>query len=239
MLSLAALLALWALGAAVADSDTLPPPGVVLDVVAKAAASGELFYHTGMTLWRVAASFAIALSIGIAIGVAMGASRRIDALFDPWLVFFLNIPALVVIILAYIWLGLTEVAAIAAVAINKIPNVTVTIREGVKAESRELRELAQVFEIPRGKRLRHILLPQLAPYIAAAARSGIALIWKIVLVVELLGRSDGVGFQLHLAFQFFDVAAIIAWGLTFVVVMEVIELAVMRPLQARVERWRQ
>ena len=61
------------------------------------------------------------------------------------------------------------------------------------------------------------LLPQLQPYLAAASRSGIALIWKIVLVVELLGRSNGVGFQIYLSFQLFDVAAILAYTLAFVV----------------------
>ncbi len=45
----------------------------------------------------------------------------------------LNIPALVTIILCYIWCGLTEVAAIVAVAVNKIPNTVVTVREGARA----------------------------------------------------------------------------------------------------------
>ena len=61
--------------------------------------------------------------------------------------------------------------------------------------------MAQVFRMPRLSRLRHVILPQLAPFIVAAARSGIAVIWKIVLVVEFLGRSEGVGFQIHLYFQ--------------------------------------
>ena len=47
-----------------------------------------------------------------------------------------------------------------------------------------------------------ILLPQLYPYILSSARSGLSLIWKIVLVVELLGRSNGVGFKLYGFFNF-------------------------------------
>ena len=44
-------------------------------------------------------------------------------------------------------------------------------------------------------------LPQLAPFWAAAARSGLALVWKIVLVVEALGgHPTGVGHQIHTAF---------------------------------------
>ena len=67
------------------------------------------------------------------------------------------------------------------------------------------------------------MLPQLAPIIAAAARGGIALIWKIVLVVEFLGRSNGIGFKIHLYFQLFDVAMVLVYALSFVAVMLLIE----------------
>ena len=67
--------------------------------------------------------------------------------------------------------------------------------------------MAAVFRFGRIKTLRHVILPELAPFFIAAARSGLALIWKIVLVVELLGRSNGVGFQISTFFSLFDVAS--------------------------------
>jgi NitT/TauT family transport system permease protein len=178
------------------------------------------------------------MSIGTALGILLGRSRLADSLGQPWLVFFLNLPALVTIVLAYIWIGLTEAAAITAVALNKIPNVMVTVREGSRALDTGLLDMAAVFEIPRGRRLRHVILPQLYPYLLAAARSGLALIWKIVLVVELLGRSNGVGFQLGVNFQLFDVTAILAYGIAFIAVVQVIEWGLIQPLERRVARWR-
>ena len=82
-------------------------------------------------------------------------------------------------------------------------------------------------------------MPQLFPYLMVATRGGLALIWKIVLVVELLGRSNGVGFQLHMAFQVFDVSAILAYSLAFIAVVQLIELAILQPLENRSSRWRQ
>jgi NitT/TauT family transport system permease protein len=82
------------------------------------------------------------------------------------------------------------------------------------------------------------ILPQMYPYLAAAARSGLALIWKIVLVVELLGRSSGVGFQLGLFFQLFDVASILAYSIAFIVLIQAIELGLLQPLERRATRWR-
>jgi NitT/TauT family transport system permease protein len=236
--SLSALLAIWHFAAAAWPSRAFPPPAAVWQVFLQEAASGELAHHLGATLARVTASFFIAMLVGSAIGVLLGSHRRADAFFGPWVILFLNIPALVVIVLAYIWFGLNEAAAIGAVALNKIPNVIVTMREGARAFEPRYSELASVYRFSRLDRLRHIVLPQLQPYLAAASRSGIALIWKIVLVVELLGRSNGVGFQIYLFFQNFEVAAILAYTLTFVAVMLIIELLLVQPFERHATRWR-
>ena len=238
LLSLAGLVALWAVVAYLAQSRVLPPPYAVAVFLAAETASGELFYHLGITLWRVAAAFVLAMTIGTAIGLALGSDRRLNRFFDPWLVLFLNIPALVVIVLAYVWFGLNEAAAIGAVAVNKIPNVAVTLREGTRALNPALSDLAKVYRFGRLQTLSDVILPQLQPYLAAASRSGIALIWKIVLVVELLGRSNGVGFQIHLYFQLFDVAAVLGYALAFVAVMLIVEIALLQPLERRATRWR-
>jgi NitT/TauT family transport system permease protein len=238
ILSLAALLALWQFAAVLADSRVLPPPLQVLEVMIAGFEDGEVPYHIGITLARVAASFVLAMAIGVAFGIVLGRSKGFDRFFDGWLVLFLNIPALVTIILCYVWFGLVEAAAIAAVAINKIPNVIVTVREGARSLNPDYQEMAQSFQLSRAKTLRHVVLPQLFPFVAAAARSGLALIWKIVLVVELLGRSNGVGFQLYTFFQLFDVTSIFAYTLAFVAVVQIIELAVLQPLEAKANRWR-
>src|SRR5258708_12970396 len=91
--------------------------------------SGELPYQMGCTLARVISSFAIAMVLGIIAGYAMGRSGTIDRYADPWLVVLINMPALVTIIFAYIWIGLNETAAILAVAANQLPTVLSSIPE--------------------------------------------------------------------------------------------------------------
>ena len=236
--SLACLILIWWAAAGLIDSRNLPSPGAVLSAFSAAAASGEIVYHVAVTLARVVVSFFLAMAIGCVIGILMGRNANADTFFDSWLVLALNLPALVTIILCYIWFGLTEVAAITAVAINKIPNVAVTVREGAKAVSTELQQMAQAYRFGRWKTLRHVVLPQLNPFIAASARSGLALVWKIVLVVELLGRSNGVGFQLHLFFQLFDVAGLLAYAIAFIIVVQLIELLILQPWERAANRWR-
>ena len=229
---------IWTLAAWLAQSRALPSPIAVASAIAVEAQSGELLFHMTATLGRVFAAFIVAMVIGSAIGIALGRNQQLNYFFDPWVILLLNIPALVIIVLSFIWFGLNEAAAIGAVAVNKIPNVIVTVREGARALDPAFAEMGKVFRFSRLKTLRHVVLPQLQPYIAAATRSGIALIWKIVLVVELLGRSNGVGFQIHLYFQLFDVATILAYTLVFVAVMLLVEYLFLQPLEKHSRRWR-
>jgi NitT/TauT family transport system permease protein len=236
--SLALFVVLWQLAAGLAHSRVLPAPYAVGAKLLEYAADGSIFYHTGITLARVAAAFALAMLFGTAVGIALARRPRLDAFFDSWLVIALNVPALVTIILCYVWFGLTEAAAILAVSINKIPTVATIVREGARAVDRELMQVAEAFELPWGRAFLRVYLPQLFPHLMASARSGLALIWKIVLVVELIGRSNGVGFKLGIFFQYFDIVSILAYSIVFIAIVLAVEMVALRPLERRLSRWR-
>jgi NitT/TauT family transport system permease protein len=238
MASALVFLLVWQIAASLANSRLLPTVTTVLGAMLQQTISGALPWNLAITLGRVAAAFTLSLLLGSTLGIAMGRWRRLDLLLDSAVTVLLNLPALVVIVLLYVWFGLNEIAAIAAVALNKLPTTVVTLREGARALNPALAEMAASFHMSRRRTLRHVILPQLAPYLFAASRSGLALIWKIVLVVELLGRSNGVGFQIQIYFQLFDVKLILAYTFAFILVVQVIEWAVLQPLERRTTRWR-
>ncbi|WP_108827631.1 ABC transporter permease [Ascidiaceihabitans donghaensis] len=237
--SLAGLIVLW-WGAAFLEGDpaVLPNPRDVWALMIAETQSGELPRHMAATLRRVGFAFGLAMIFGVLLGLALGAYTQLNRWLGPWVVVLLNVPALVVIVLCYLWIGLNETAAITAVAVNKTAMVAVTIREGVHAFDPKLADMARVFQMGRRKRFRHVTLPQLWPFIASSTRNGLAIIWKIVLVVEFLGRSDGVGFQIHLYFQLFETGYVLAYALSFVALMLVIEYAVIGQIEARAVRWK-
>lgn len=237
--SMVGFLIFWeVLALLMANPRYLPTPTAVFADMGAEVANGTMVYHTAVTLARVIAAFTLAMLIGSAIGILMGRLPRIDKFFDAWLILFLNLPALVTIILCYIWIPLPELAAIAAVTINKVPNVAVTVREGARSLSRDLAEMAIMYRFGRWRTLRHVILPQLAPYFLASARTGLSLVWKIVLVVEALGQSEGVGFQLYNYYQNFQVSMILAYALAFIAVVQVIEFGIMQPIARRMSKWR-
>ena len=237
--SFIALLVLWQVSAMlIADPVLFPTPWATFETGTRHLMSGDLLFSLAVTLARVVVAFGFAMLIGSAIGIALGRSQPADAIFGGWLSIALNMPALVTIVLCYVWFGLTETAAILAVTINKAPTVAAIMREGARALDRQLLETTQVFGVSRWKVLRHVVLPQLAPSFIASARAGLALTWKIVLVVELLGRPNGIGFQIRTFFNTFDIASILAYSLAFIAIVLAIEAFIMQPIERRTGRWR-
>lgn len=237
LFSITILVFLWHCTALYTHSPLLPSPEKVGVVLLREIHSGQLLYHLKATLTRLFISFFFAMSCGIFLGIFLGRHPQWDRFFDPWLILFLNVPALVTIILCYVWIGLSEQAALTAVVINKLPHVIVTLREGARNIHHDLLDMAKVYHLGWLKTARHIIWPALFPFTLAAARTGLALIWKIVLIVELLGRSNGMGYQLHLFFQLFNVAAILAYTFSFIIVVQCIEWIALKPLEKYAKRW--
>lgn len=237
-MSLPLLLALWEGVSLFVHSDALPGPIDVVGHIWALALTGDLIPDFEKTLGRAAIAFVISMIIGSVIGIGLGRVSWLDRLFGGWVVVGLNLPAIVLAIVLYIWLGLTDFALILAVIVNKVPLVVTTIREGVRSLSRDYDELGRAFRMPLGRRLRLIFLPQLMPFFLAAARTGLSLIWKIVLIFEILGSDGGVGFRISVFFQFFDMEGILAYTVVFIIVVMVLEYGLMRPLERRISGWR-
>ena len=215
-----------------------PSPIAVAGELWMLAIQGKLVSDLGKTLMRASLAFGIAMALGTALGILLGRRRWLDRLLSSWLLVGLNLPAIVVAIVLYIWLGLTEVALVSAVVINKVPLVIATIREGVRSFSPDYDELAKALRLSRRRQLRLIFLPQLMPFVLAAARTGLSLIWKIVLVFEVLGSDGGVGYRISVMFQFFDITGILAYTSAFIIVVLGFEYALLRPLERKVLAWR-
>lgn len=228
----------WQVLATLFPGRLFPTPIAVAVELVHQLTDGKLIADLGKTLARVAIAFTVAMALGTAIGMALGRSRIADRLFSTWVVIGLNVPAIVIAIVLYISLGLTEFALVLAVVLNKLPLVITTVREGVRSLSTDFRDLAAAFRLPFTRRLRLIVVPQLLPYLLAAARTGLSLIWKIVLVFEVLGSDGGVGFRIAVFFQFFDVTAILAYTTAFILVVFAFEYLLLRPIEGRVLRWR-
>ncbi|MBC6496744.1 MAG: ABC transporter permease [Alphaproteobacteria bacterium GM7ARS4] len=239
LLAIIVFLSMWTITASLIDNETsLPSPFSVLYAITHHTQQGDLFYHIGITLYRVLTAFIIAMALGTIIGILMGHFPRINTALDDLLIIALNVPALIVIILCFLWFGLNELSALLAVIINKVPLVVSIMREGARSVDKALLDVAYLYRLPLLTTLRYVYLPQIYPSFMAASRSGLSLIWKIVLVVELLGRPNGVGFQVQTYFHLFDITSILAYTCVFVAIVLAIDIFMIRPFEHRATRWR-
>ena len=238
LISLVLLLGVWQVLATLFPGRLFPTPISVALELWQHLTEGKLLADLGKTLSRAFVAFGIAMLLGTAIGIAFGRSRLLDRLFSSWVVIGLNLPAIVIAIVLYIWLGLNEFALVLAVVLNKLPLVVTTIREGVRSFAPDFDDLARAYRLSFWRRMRLIWVPQLMPFVLAAARTGLSLIWKIVLVFEVLGSDGGVGFRISVFFQFFDITGILAYTTAFILVVFAFEYLVLRPFEGRVLRWR-
>ena len=236
--SIALLLITWQVLSLLLSPKYVPGPLATFSALAGHVASGEVLKHFTVTMIRMLLSFALAMGAGVVIGTLMGLYRRGEQSLDLWVMVGLTIPGLCYIIVSFMWLGLNDRAAVLAIAWTTFPSIAINIWQGVKAIDQRLIDMARVFRASPWRRAVRVVIPQVLPYLMAAARFGLGVVWKVTVLVELLGRSDGIGYMLNFSFQMFNMADVFAWTLFFTLIMLVIELAVLKPLESRLFRWR-
>ncbi|MBI3000523.1 MAG: ABC transporter permease [Deltaproteobacteria bacterium] len=237
-LGVATLLVLWWIGSLFLPADVLPGPVAVAEAFADNVRSGVLLVHFRDTMQRIVLGFLLALSGGILVGTAMGLSKKIEDFIDTWVMVALTIPSLCFLIVIYILMGLNEFSTVLAIAISGFSSITINVWQGVKNVDNKLLAMARVFNVDRPTRFRRVVIPQIMPYILAASRYGLGIVWKITVVAELLGRNSGIGFQLHYWFQLFNMPQVFAWTLFFTFVMLFVELAIFKQIERHVFHWR-
>jgi NitT/TauT family transport system permease protein len=238
VLSLLVLVAAWELASVAFGSRDVPSPAQTFSRLGDLFSQGLVGKNLVPTLLRVLGGFAVALVVGVTIGTLMGLYKRGEQLLELGVMVALTIPSLCYIIVSFLWLGLTEKATILAIGLTSFPVIAVNVWSGVKAIDGRLIDMARVFGATPRERAFRVVLPQVLPYVMAAGRYGFGVVWKVAVFVELLGRSNGVGYQLNYSFQVFDMRSVFAWTLLFTLVMIVIELLVFKPIERRLFRWR-
>jgi len=238
VVSLVVAVIVWGLLSLTLPPEIFPGPVETAKVLWGEIAGGRVETDVAMTMLRVVGGLVLALLLGVPIGVLMGLNRRAEAVLDVWVMIGLTVPSLCYAIMAFMWFGLNEGAAIIAIAVTAAPSITINIWEGVKNVDTKLVAMARIFEASRPVIVRRVLLPQIYPYVMASARFGLGIIWKITVLVELIGRPNGVGFKLFYWYQLADMRQVLAWTLLFTIIMLLIELVILKPIERRIFAWR-
>lgn len=216
----------------------LPSPAQTWRALLTLARSGLLLDSLGLTLYRAATGVLLGLGIGVVWGALCGVSGWVSSVSRPLISALMAVPPVVLVSLGLIWLGPGPGVSRLVIVLVALPLIIITVEEAVRDLDRSLIEMAQVFRLPRLSRLLHVVAPGVASPVLAATTVTFGQSLRVAIMAELLSAVTGVGAQIQQAQTNLDTARIFAWTITVVVVVILLEAVVLKPLQARLLRWR-
>jgi NitT/TauT family transport system permease protein len=232
------ILGVWWLGSVALSADIVPAPRDVAVAMGQLLVAGDAWFHLRQTLWRILLGFGTAAILGLSVGLVMGAGRAVSKYVELWITVIITIPSLCWAIIALAWFGLRTTAAIFTIVAITFPPMAVNFWSGVKEVDLSLLEMARTFGARRSLIIRRVVIPQLVPYAIAATRYGLPLAWKMAIITEMMGLSNGVGYMLVYWFHVLNMTQVFAWMLLFTSVMLVVEYLVVKPVERRCLAWK-
>jgi len=236
--SILTLILIWWILSLFFPPTLVPKPFDTFAEVATIVGTGNFFSEMGSTLRRVLVGFGLAMIVSIPLGILMGTLRSLESFFEPPVILGLTMPGLIWAVLMIMFFGLNETSAYAAVAITIMPMLAISIWQGTKSIDKDLVDMSKIFHASPWSKVVDVILPQLISHMLAAIRYGLGLAWKVVVVVEMFGLSNGVGYQVVRGFNVFSMKAVLAWAISFLVVMIIIEFGIIGWLERAVTGWR-
>jgi NitT/TauT family transport system permease protein len=228
----------WEMMARSANNPLIPDASTIAARLYGIVSSGIAFEEMGNTLVRVLVGLAVAFPAAIVVGVACGRSERARRLFEPVVLLGLTIPSLVWALLCVIWFGLGLMNPVVTVVLTSVPALSLNIQQGAAAIGSDLTEMAYIYRFSFMRRLLYIWIPGIAPYLMAGLRLGLSHAWKVVVLVEIFGMPDGMGYEISQEFGSHNVAGVLAWTLVFAITLSVIEFGLLKNVERLTTRWR-
>jgi NitT/TauT family transport system permease protein len=229
---------LWWAAASRLPAFVLPGPAKVWDAIVRLLQTDSFTHDVATTLMRVLTGFALAAVVGTPLGILLGSSRAFAQLFEPLLAVLNTVSSAIWAVFAIIWFGISNATTIFVVFMTAMPLILTSVWAGAKTVDVQHIDLARSFRMTRTQILRKIYLPTILPYFFAGARLAFGFGWRVSLVAETLGSSDGIGYRLRQAADLVQTDQVFSWTLLLIAMMLVIESGVLKPLERYLFRWK-
>jgi NitT/TauT family transport system permease protein len=230
------VLALWWIGGSA--TRYVPPIGEVFAQLPAFLARAQTWEAVGSTTLRVCGSLLAALALGAGAAAVMRRDWFWGRVTAAFVSFAIAVPSTVAALLALYVFRRDPIGVYVVVTFICLPFVATILRQGMRELDVRVGEMGDVYRITGAARTRHVVLPQLVPYVFSAVRNEYAHAWKIVVLAELFIVSSGMGYQFSQAFDRFQLTEVLLWLLVFVAILLAGEYLVFRPLERYVLSWR-
>ena len=201
----------------------LVSPVTVVSTLFELAVTGEFWLSIASSMLRTVGGFMLAVVLGVALAGLSAASVRLRELLLPFVVTIKSIPVASFVILVLIWVSSRNLSVLISF-LMVFPVIYTNVLDGISQMDGQLLEMAQVFDIPFGRRLRSIYVSQVLPYFRAGCSLALGLCWKAGVAAEVIGiPQDSIGENLYNAKIYLDTPRLFAWTLVIICISVLFE----------------
>ncbi|AZR77705.1 MULTISPECIES: ABC transporter permease [Bacillus cereus group] len=233
------ILIIWQLAGVfgLVSKTVLPTPLDIFLAFQELIKTGELFGHLSISVFRAAAGFFIGGGLGIILGTIVGFSTRSEQYLDPSVQMLRTVPHLAVAPLFVLWFGFGETSKVLLIADGAFFPLYVNAFLGIRGVHSKLFDVARVLEFSKRKLITKLILPSALPNLLLGARLSLGVAWVSLVVAELMGSTEGIGYMIMDARQFSNTDIVFVGIIIFAFVGKFSD-SLVRLLEAKFLRWR-
>ncbi|MBP0799341.1 ABC transporter permease [Bacillus anthracis] len=233
------ILIIWQLAGVfgLVSKTVLPTPLDIFVAFQELIKTGELFGHLSISVFRAAAGFFIGGRLGIILGTIVGFSTRSEQYLDPSVQMLRTVPHLAVAPLFVLWFGFGETSKVLLIADGAFFPLYVNAFLGIRGVDSKLFDVARVLEFSKRKLITKLILPATLPNLLLGARLSLGVAWVSLVVAELMGSTEGIGYMIMDARQFSNTDIVFVGIIIFAFVGKFSD-SLVRLLEVKFLRWR-
>ncbi len=170
------------------------------------------------TFYHIAGGFLLGLCAGIFLAVLASRFPLTETLLWPWMATMKSVPVASFVVICLIWLSAGNLSVFISFLIV-LPMIYQNMLAGIRAENRQMKEMAQMFHMSFCRRMKYITIPQIRPYLISACAVTTGMAWKAGIAAEIIGTPSGsIGKMLYLAKISLDTDDLLAWTVIIVLI---------------------
>ena len=232
----AGLLLLWWRTSADSTSYLYPPAREVIESLREEWLADRFSSDILPSLRRFGEGFVLAAVIGVVAGTLIGLVPRLQRATQPVTELVRSIPPPLLFPFALVVFGIGDGSKVALIALGSVWPVLLNTVDGVRGVDPHVLDVARSFRIGRWREVTRVVLPAASPKIVAGLRIALSVALLLMVVSEMRGGTDGIGFRIRSAERTFDTAASYA-GVIVIGAIGLVANLVFVVIEGRLMRW--
>jgi NitT/TauT family transport system permease protein len=190
------LLVLWEVvaRAGLINALIVPAPSRILGIFWQLVASGQIPLQILFSMKRALAGYFLAAAVFIPLGIVMGLYRPVHRSLEVIIEMLRPVPPPVIIPVAMLIFGLGDEMKIFVIFFSCAWPILLNTIDGARNLDWVLLNTARTFGLSRAKTIRQIVLPAASPQIMTGMRVSLPIMLILVVISEMIGSTDGIGY---------------------------------------------